>query len=561
MTIRLVALMSVILLLSLAAFGLVVNHYQDQVMQEVAKTASAVGQATLRTFEFQSHHGNDEVSFGPEGAGIFVWESGVGTIDLAGNAEAIALATHGELTDSAGPNAVIRPFGEGKPEIEVIERLNEMDVVRRRLVATSTGEEGEVVVRCELDAATGEEDCTTTRDGETVEGGNRFFVRIDDVHAESDPAEGLVLKIPRFLEKNVALREPATAGTGHAHESAVHFDSALEEIKVPISDDPFRDLFARLRQRSLFLFLGVFLVGTALSAGVAARFTRPIRRLDSGLRRLSEGDLEARVDVRGHDEVARLGGAFNEMTRKLRDHRERSREMTRREKLSAIGRLAAGVAHDVRNPLHSIGLTLQHLQEAGRPEGGERAVEFDRSVEIIRGEIRRLDQLVANFLRFTASEAQARQLVDLGELLDETVRLIKKEAEWRNVEVQLDVDDDVPQIAADGEALRSSILNLVLNSFEAMPDGGQLVLRLRAGEGEVSLEVADDGVGIDPEEQERVFEFAYTTREGGNGLGLAMVHQCVVEEHGGRVSLESRPGEGTRVTLALPRTPGDGEAA
>ena len=339
-------------------------------------------------------------------------------------------------------------------------------------------------------------------------------------------------------------------------------NSYNENLLVRAADVTLKEgeLFARLRQRSLFLFLGVFLVGTALSAGVAARFTRPIRRLDSGLRRLSEGDLDARVEVRGHDEVARLGGAFNEMTRKLRDHRERSRELTRREKLSAIGRLAAGVAHDVRNPLHSIGLTLQHLQEAGRPEGGERAVEFDRSVEIIRGEIRRLDQLVGNFLRFTASEAQARQHVDLGGLLDETVRLIKKEAEWRNVDVQLEVDEAVPPVAADGEALRSSILNLVLNSFEAMPDGGQLALRLRAENDEVCLEVADDGVGIDPAEQERVFEFAFTTREGGNGLGLAMVHQCVVEDHGGRVTLESKPGEGTRVTLVLPCTSGGEEA-
>ena len=104
-------------------------------------------------------------------------------------------------------------------------------------------------------------------------------------------------------------------------------------------------------------------------------------------------------------------------------------------------------------------------------------------------------------------------------------------------------------------SIRSSILNLVLNSFEAMTEGGSVRLTVRPGDGEVVLEVADTGPGIPEEDQERVFDFAYTTRQDGNGLGLAMVHQVVVEDHGGRVSLESRAGEGTRVQLALPVAP------
>ena len=240
------------------------------------------------------------------------------------------------------------------------------------------------------------------------------------------------------------------------------------------------------------------------------------------------------------------------MTRKLRANRERSRELVRREKLSALGRLAAGVAHDVRNPLHSIGLTLQHLRETGRPDDSQRAAEFDRSLGIIRGEIGRLDRLVGNFLRFANGDRNERQDVDLEALLQETARLIKKEAELRNVRVELKIEGGVPAIPADGEAIRSSILNLVLNSFEAMPDGGELTLALRREGHEAIVEVTDTGEGIPARDQEKVFEFAYTTREGGNGLGLAMVHQTVVEEHGGRVALESTPQKGTRVCVALP---------
>jgi signal transduction histidine kinase len=305
------------------------------------------------------------------------------------------------------------------------------------------------------------------------------------------------------------------------------------------------------------MFLGVFLVGSVLSASLAARFTRPVRRLDAGIRRLGEGELEVEVDVNGGGEMGRLGRAFNEMARRLRLNRERERELTRREKLSSLGRLASGVAHDVRNPLHSIGLTLQHLQETGRPADPGRAEEFDRSLAIIREEIGRLDRLVDNFLRFARSSPRPREELDLALLLRETVRLVEKQAERLEIRLEVVVEGEPRRVLADAEAIRSALLNLVLNGFEAMPRGGTLTLSLREAGGEVQVEVADTGEGIAEEDREKVFDFAYTTRDGGHGLGLAMVHQAVVEGHGGRVSLESAPGEGTRVLLAFPPEAGE----
>ena len=118
--------------------------------------------------------------------------------------------------------------------------------------------------------------------------------------------------------------------------------------------------------------------------------------------------------------------------------------------------------------------------------------------------------------------------------------------------IDLEIGEPLEPVLADGEAIRSVILNLVLNSFEAMPDGGRLTLTATAAGDEVCLVVADTGEGIPVEDQEHVFDFAYTTRDSGHGLGLAMAHHSVVEEHGGRISLESRPGEGTRVQVSLP---------
>jgi signal transduction histidine kinase len=544
MTLRLVALMSVVLLLSLAAVGLLVNHYQEQFMLEVQATASEVGQAALRTLEWtggeQAHFGKGVVHRRPAGPG--------------------------DKPSDEVQDVLVASLGEGDIHAE-IRRI-------QHIITTST-EDQDFTVREHLIYPAGEfptvlpgeglekefEACLQGRVQALTKGANRFFINVEAVRAEADPAgHGIVLTIPKL-----------TAAEGEAEEGEAAVDATVEyafaplpegvredvfvthrdEIRLPIRGN-YPELFAKLRNRSLFLFMGVFLVGMVLSTGLASRFTRPVRKLDAGIRRLSEGDLDVEVDSHGKGEIGRLGRTFNEMAGRLRANREREHEMTRREKLSALGRLAAGVAHDVRNPLHSIGLTLQHLNESARPESEGRRIEFDRSLEVIRGEIRRLDQLVGNFLRFAKSERHERRPVDLGGLLGETVRLVQKEAERRGVRIDLDASEGVPPVPADAEAIRSTVLNLILNSFEAMPDGGTLTLALRSDEDAVVLEVADDGEGISEEEQGHVFDFAYTTRESGNGLGLAMVHHCVVEEHGGRVTLESRRGEGTRVRMTLP---------
>jgi len=526
MTYRLVGLMSLVLLLSLAAFALLMNSYQAEVMDEVTRTVSRVGRATLRTFEFPG--------ILPPG------EAGLAAHDR------IVIARHGYSFETRSGSSEAGAHAKGKGEITVIHSgrgLGGSDSPPDHDAGAggSSGESPGVPVKM-------------------------IVVKLESVHAETDPATGTVLRIPAAPVET----PPSKASPGKpdapiwmvedgAGSSATKV--ATRDIVLPIPTHEFSDLFAVFKRRTLLLFLGVFMVGSLLSASLAARFTRPVRRLDAGIRRLSEGDLEVQVDEGGGAEIGRLARAFNEMARRLRAGRDRERELRRREKLSALGRLAAGVAHDVRNPLHSIGLTLQNLQETARPTEPDRQREFERSLAIIREEIRRLDRLVENFLRFARSDRAARSPVDPVRLLRETAQLVEKEAQRRGVRLRIAAGETVSAIEGEVEALRSSILNLVLNSFEAMPEGGVLTLAAREAAGEVVVEVVDTGRGIPEEDQERVFDFAYTTREDGHGLGLAMVHQVVAEDHGGRVTLDSRPGEGTRVLLAFPRPAGAAGAA
>ena len=536
MTFRLVGLMSLVLLLSLAAFALVMNSYQSDVMNEVTRTVSVVGKATLQTFERHTLPSGLKIVAAP--------------------------------APEAGPNGEKRGFkyrffAHDLPAEALPKAVDHMAILHLN-PQDASGETGEA----------------------PAPGHNRtVVVRVEEVRAESDAAGDMVLRIPTWRmqenpkagegepesltwvdsgaapEKTAGTDTASVAGSPKSPEAGLAFKSARQEIVLPIPTREFRDLFAGFREKTLVLFLGIFALGTLLSAGLAARFTRPVRRLDAGIRRLAEGDLDVRVEAEGSDEVGRLGRAFNEMADRLKASKQRETEMRRREKLSALGRMAAGVAHDVRNPLHSIGLTLQNLQETARPIEPERGRDFDRSVAIIRDEIRRLDRLIENFLRFARSDRAAHVQVDLARLARETAQLVEKEAERRGVRVLVASDGAPVVVEGDREAIGSSILNLVLNSFEAMPQGGTLTLSVRQAEGEARLEVADTGQGIPDQDQERVFDFAFTTREEGHGLGLAMVHQVVVEDHGGRVSLNSRPGEGTQVTLAFPSHPQVAQAA
>jgi signal transduction histidine kinase len=232
-------------------------------------------------------------------------------------------------------------------------------------------------------------------------------------------------------------------------------------------------------------------------------------------------------------------------------------------KLSALGRLMAGVAHEVKNPLNAMTIHLELLKQklaavrepiavpAGA--GPARSVDVTKHVDIIGSEIHRLDEVVNGFLKFARPDELKLQPVHLGALVSDVATTAAPEAERRGVTMKVECADNLAEINADPGMLGQALLNLALNACQAMPDGGTLKIGCRpAARGRVELDVEDTGVGIPPEHLGRIFDLYFTTKEKGSGIGLSMVYR-IVQLHDGEVEVESTPGHGTKFRLIFPQ--------
>jgi signal transduction histidine kinase len=236
-------------------------------------------------------------------------------------------------------------------------------------------------------------------------------------------------------------------------------------------------------------------------------------------------------------------------------------------KLAALGRLMAGVAHEVKNPLNAMTIHLELLKQkmarqavapapvgAGAPASGVPATsDLSKHVTVIADEIRRLDQVVAGFLKFARPDELKLQPVSLATLISDVASTVAPEAERRGIILRTECPDALPEINADPGMLQQAVLNLALNACQAMPDGGTLRLACReTSRRRVELQVEDTGIGIPPEHLGRVFDLYFTTKDKGSGIGLSMVYR-IVQLHDGEVEVQSTPGSGTTFKLVFPQ--------
>ena len=253
------------------------------------------------------------------------------------------------------------------------------------------------------------------------------------------------------------------------------------------------------------------------------------------------------------DGQAQVRGAMLTLV-EISELKSAERHMWQVEKMSALGRLASSVAHEVRNPLGAIDIQLQLLQEDLAKTQGELITKALRRLEIARTEMRRLNGIVQNFLRFSRPPTLHLQRTSPNDMLRHIRDLVAPEARERGIHLHCELDAALPEIEIDENQLGQSLLNILINAFQAIDDGGQVHFCTRAENDEILIDISDDGRGIPTGDLERIFEFYYTTKDEGTGLGLSIA-QRIVHQHGGSLLVESEEGAGTSVCIRLPRLP------
>jgi signal transduction histidine kinase len=327
-------------------------------------------------------------------------------------------------------------------------------------------------------------------------------------------------------------------------------------------------MLARLRREGA-LFAGAgFLLALTISFWLARRVTRPLEELAAGARAVSAGHWETRVQVHSQDEVGQLAEDFNRMTAQLAEQRDR---LVQSERVAAWRELARRLAHELKNPLFPLQITVENLQRARAlaSEGSSAQATaqfeevFEESTSTLLAELANLKTIIGRFSDFARMPPPEMQRVEVNELLRESLRLFDAQFDANPeapIRATLALDDAAGSIDADPELLRRALRNLLLNAIDAMPEGGEILVGSRRERDSVLLSVTDTGTGIAPEEAARLFTPYYTTRRHGTGLGLAIV-QSVVADHKGRIRVSSEAGAGTTFILELPLTQQAGEDA
>lgn len=293
------------------------------------------------------------------------------------------------------------------------------------------------------------------------------------------------------------------------------------------------------------------LFGAVLSWWATARITRPVRKLAQGAAQVAAGEWSARVEVDSRDEIGELASAFNEMTRQLVEQKDR---LLQAERVAAWRELARRLAHELKNPLFPLQITVENLQRARELAPAQFDEIFRESTSTLLAELENLKVIIGRFSDFSKMPPPRLEAVHINDVVRGALKLCEAQLAHPGrppIALRTEYAKDLPALQADPEQLQRALRNLVLNALDAMPGGGTLTVRTSQRDGAVVLEVADTGEGLTPEERDRLFTPYYTTKQHGTGLGLAIV-QSVVSDHRGKIAVESEPGRGSAFRIRLP---------
>lgn len=326
-------------------------------------------------------------------------------------------------------------------------------------------------------------------------------------------------------------------------------------FQIPIVYWAFQDgmTFDAWRKYLVFSVISALVPNLLLVLIIVRIFSRPLQRITLAAIQVTEGGYGTEIDLRkSNDEIGLLANSFNEMSRKMADDIEQlqklNEQLTRTEKLAAMGTLSAGVAHEVNNPLASISSLIQMMQRKDLDD------DTKEKLKLISTQIARITQVTKDMMDFARVRPAAKSFVEINEIIEKSLRLASFDKSFQKLSLTKDFDKNLPDILADSDQLQQVFLNLLLNARDAMPSGGELLIETAQTENEIFIEISDSGIGIDKKDLKKIFDPFFTTKSAGNGTGLGLaVCYGIITAHGGKIEASLNESNGTTFTICLPK--------
>jgi signal transduction histidine kinase len=327
------------------------------------------------------------------------------------------------------------------------------------------------------------------------------------------------------------------------------FSGTRSELHLGIREEGLKQTLLKMRYMTIPIILIVTLIGIIASLIFSRLITEPLNKFVEFTKVLGKGNYGERVDVPYGDEIGYLARNFNRLSMQLKTAKEKMEEaytythLLQAEKLSSIGQISAGLAHELKNPMTTLKMLFQAYKE--QPDMTK------EDAEVISNEIERIDNILTNFMGFVKQKGFNMSDVDLNELLERVLSLATYDIEHSGITVNKDMLEALPAVKADRSLLEHVFLNLVMNSIQAMPEGGEIRISGKSEENSVEVMIWDRGGGIPSDIRSKVFDPFFTTKSQGTGLGLSIAYN-IVKSHGGKLFFNSQEGKGTVFTVKLP---------